>query len=283
MEELDVCLCLLPIHGLEKDGYVCCSCGDLVLILTVKGADYKNGAGVYARNLRTKRKGWLTNYDDLHFKVVGCRGDIYPDLQDERPSALVPARAPAPYSMGPADLTNSVMELGTTAERLVDTATCVAEAGIPSVHAKRSAPCDIVRCNHCISTGHSCYSNEDSECFSWCLQAKGWHCKKNKWRCPNCHDQLRNCQERDLGPKCMCNEHGVLQHPPELGNYHFLIETSLDVNVTQMIEFGFTYRWHHIQCTGSYPASSPTDWCFGSESSRVWSSCAGQIRFNDFI
>jgi hypothetical protein len=119
MEKWDVCLCLLPSHGLEKDD-VCC--GDLVLILFVAGADYQDGAGVYARNLRTKKSGWLGNYCDLHFKVVGCRGDIYPDLQDERPSALVPARAPAHYSMGPADLTNSVTEMGTTGERLVGTA-----------------------------------------------------------------------------------------------------------------------------------------------------------------
>ena len=128
-----------------------------------------------------------------------------------------------------------------------------------------------MRCSHCSIAGHSCYNNRDNEYFSWCLQAQGWHRKKNRWRCPNCHDQLQNCQYVDLGHECVCNGHGVLQHPDELSDYHVFIEECLDVSVARMIEFGFIYRWHHIECNGSYPPSSPTDWCFGSECSRVWS------------
>ena len=192
---------------------MCCSVGDLVLILAVQGADCKDEAGVYARNLRTKETGWLEHHDDLHLRVVGCRGDIYRSCQDEQPSASVPERAPAPYSMGTAQLTDCVTKLETTAGRRVGTATRDAPAGF-------RWPCpygDIVQCNHCNSTGRSCYSIEDSDYFSWCLQAKGWHCKKSKWRCPKCHSQEQNCQEQDLGEKCTRNNHGVLQHPHELG------------------------------------------------------------------
>ena len=38
-----------------------------------------------------------------------------------------------------------------------------------------------------------------------------------------------------------------------------------------MMAFGFVYSWHHSERGGSYPASSPTQWCFGSNCSRIFS------------
>ena len=111
MEASDVCLCLLPSSRQTAldEAYLVCSCGDLVVIAGVYGAEYRDGAGVYATNRRTKKSGWLENFDHLHFKVVGCRGDIdechftadvgrgdiCPGPQDAQPSAPAPTKLPS--------------------------------------------------------------------------------------------------------------------------------------------------------------------------------------------
>jgi len=59
------------------------------------------------------------------------------------------------FSIGAADLANSVTQLGTTAERRLVT---YAEVGIPSVHAKPPGPCVSVHCSNCSRIGRTCYS-----------------------------------------------------------------------------------------------------------------------------
>ena len=93
---LDVCLCLLSIHGSEVEGYTACCSGDLVLILVVHGADATGGVGVYAKNLRTRKSGWLKFYDHLHLRVVTCTGDI-----DALTQSAAPAGAGSPERSAP--------------------------------------------------------------------------------------------------------------------------------------------------------------------------------------
>ena len=129
-----------------------------------------------------------------------------------------------------------------------------------------------MQCNHCSNTIRSCYMQQHCpEEYSWCLQAQGWHKKKNKWRCPICHHQPMNCRSDDLGHVCLQNAHGILQHPSEMAQLHGFIATHLDVHVANLVEFGFEYVWHHRECGGNFPAFSPTHWCFGSDCSRMFS------------
>ena len=86
------------------------------------------------------------------------KGAPYYVYQDALLAALFPARPGhllTSFSIGAADLANSVTQLGTTAERRLVT---YAEVGIPSVHAKPPGPCVSVHCSNCSRIGRTCYS-----------------------------------------------------------------------------------------------------------------------------
>ena len=114
-----------------------------------------------------------------------------------------------------------------------------------------------VICMHCSAEGSPCYPTCAPDHHRPCLCAQGWHHKKG-WRCPKCHSQPQNTLTSDLGP--LCQRHGIHEHQAELLEHHAFICDHLDRGVLTLVQLGSIIVWHHVECGGSYPPSSPTTW-----------------------
>ncbi len=79
----------------------------------------------------------------------------------------------------------------------------------------------------------------------------------------------QNCLKIDLDPLCVL--HGVFEHPFLFEKYHDHIQNVLDLAVATLCNHGIFFRWYHPIDSGAYPRSSPTDWHFTEDCSRVFS------------